>query len=527
MIRTAQRILRITLAMVCLPLAHTLLSQGQTVDYETEIEPILETLSESQRDALMNWIDQGAPIPESASELDGPLHGEALFEYEIAPILARHCLECHDSARKEGALDLSRKAAAFKGGDSGKAIHPGDGEGSSLWELVELGDMPEDRLPLSQREKSLLKRWIDEGAVWSVDWIDPATYETEGGSGEWIRRLTVSEYIETVRASTGVDVETEARALLPKDLRADGFSNTAYNLNVDMSHVNAYAELATIIVGKMDTGEFTRQFYKNPKFTDKDMGNLIERIGQRLLRGPLNEEEVILFRGISTTVASAGGSMDEAVAYLLEAMLQSPRFLYRIETQSEDGSSKYVNEYELASRLSYALWGSPPDERLMDAAERGDLHEPAVLRAHIDRMLNDPKAIARSIEFLYQWLDLDRLDNLRPNPERFPDWDPELGRDMKAETIAVFKEIVWEKELPLSNLLNAQVTYLTPSLANHYGLKLKSKDQDSDSLIRQDLSSNSSRGGLLTQGSVLTMGETTPPWLHVDFSCCTISSEES
>ena len=212
--------------------------------------------------------------------------------------------------------------------------------------------MPENRPPLSQREKDLLKRWIDEGAEWTVDWIDPAIYERTGGGEQWVRRLTFSEYVETVRSAVGVDIAEDAKELLPPDLRADGFSNTAYNLNVDMGHVTAYAELAAKIVEKLDLTALAHRFHEEPKFADKDMGKLIEGMGKRLLRGPLSEEEVILFRGISTTVASAGGTMEEAVGYIAEAMLQSPRFIYRMEKQDGESVASRIDEYEFASRLS-------------------------------------------------------------------------------------------------------------------------------------------------------------------------------
>jgi hypothetical protein len=497
------------LAVICF--AVSLLGQDgrEVVDFQREIQPIFERLSDDEKATFLNWLDQGAKVPEGVKLMGEPeekLHGQALFEFEIAPLLAKHCLECHDTSRKEGALDLSRKAAAFKGGDSGEAIHPGDGENSSLWELVELGDMPEDRSPLSQREKDLLKRWIDEGAVWTVDWIDPAIYERTGGGEQWIRRLTVNEYIETVRSVVGVDIEDEARELLPADLRADGFSNTAYNLNVDMGHVTAYAELASKIVSKLDLTGLAYRFHEKPKFTDKDMGKLIEGIGKWFLRGPLTEDEVILFRGISTTVASAGGTMEEAVGYIAEAMLQSPRFIYRIEKQQGDGVSSQLDEYEFASRLSYAFWGAPPDGKLMAAADSGDLKDDGGLESQLYRMLDDPRAKARSLEFAYEWLNLGRMDSLQPSSEKFPDWDPRLADDMGRETLAVFDEVVWKQGRPLTELLNTQTTFATPELAAHYGLRVKQGTEAEAGLLRFDLSNNPARGGILTHGSVLTMG---------------------
>ena len=170
---------------------------------------------------------------------------DSLFESHVAPLLAEHCIECHDAAINQGELDLSRKSAALAGGESGKAITPGNAAKSLLWEYVSAGEMPKDRAPLSAEEQSVLRKWIDAGAEWPVEVIDPAIYLNEGHAGEvWVQRLTVPEYVETVRSAVGVDIAKEAREILPPDMRADGFSNTAYNLSIDLKHVEAYSQLA-------------------------------------------------------------------------------------------------------------------------------------------------------------------------------------------------------------------------------------------------------------------------------------------
>lgn len=475
------------------------------IDFARDIQPILEVLAPEQRSKVLDWAEEGAPIP-VIGDHGGVVQEKDFFQSKVAPILAKHCLECHDTAVKEGALDLSRKESAFRGGDSGEAIIPGNAEESNLWESVYFGDMPEDRPPLSQEEQDVLKEWINEGADWTVDWIDPAVYEKVSNGENWIRRLTVNEYIETVYRATGVDIEKEARELLPPDKRADGFSNTAYNLNVDLGHVQAYATLAGIIVGRMDALEFANRFYKDLKFTDADMGTLLESMGKWLLRGPLEKFEIAGFRGISTTVAGAGGTKEEAVGLMLEAMLQSPRFIYRVEKQSGDGSVLPVSEFELASRLSYTIWGGPPDEELLNVADKGELKYPFVLQEQVDRMLKDERAIAHSSQFIYEWLNLGRLDNLRPNKDKFPDWKPALAQDMRAETLAFFEEIVWNQNRPLGDLMNAQLTFATPELAEHYGLITADATTVENGMSKYDLDGNAHRGGLLTQGSVLTVG---------------------
>ena len=437
-------------------------------------------------------------------------HPNALFfEQEIMPILSKHCLECHDSTNREGRLDLSRKDTALAGGKHGKIIVPGKSAESPMWESIDSEEMPDDRDPLSAREKDFVKKWIDAGAHWPVELIDPIAHKRDRRAARrWVRRLTVPEYVETVRASVGVDVGKEAAEILPEDLRADGFSNTAYNLTVDLKHVEAYARLAEIITEKMNLGKFADRFSKNRRFTDKDMGALITKIGKWLLRGPVEDHEIIAYRGISTTVASAGGNHEEAVGYIVQAMLQSPRFIYQVESQKGDGSAWPVGEYELASRLSYMIWGASPDKSLMDAADSGNLYDVETIEKQVARMLKDPRALKQARRFAYEWLDLGRMDNLRPNPDKFPDWTPDLADDMRKETLAFFEDIVWKQKRPLSDLLNAQVTHTTPRLAKHYALPLgdQAKDKPDDELIRVSLDNIPGRGGLLTQGSVLSIG---------------------
>ena len=427
---------------------------------------------------------------------------EQFFDREIAPLLSRHCLECHDTVNHKGRLDLSKKSTAFATAKKETVIVPGKSAESLLWEVVEADDMPNERDPLSVEEKKLLRKWIDDGAVWAGEEIDPLAHTHDWRVNQnWVRRLTVPEYIETVRSLTGVDIAREARETLPPDIRADGFSNTAYNLTVDLKHIEAYSRLAGIIVGKMNVRQFAKRFSRKRGFTDDVMRDLVAKMGKWLLRAPLEEHEVAAFRGISTTVAAAGGTFEEALSLLVEAMLQSPRFLYRVENERGDGTAWPVSEYELASRMSYIIWGAPPDTQLLEAAENGQLFEDDSLEAQLRRMLDDPRAAKRSAEFVHEWLNLGRLANMKPNPEKFPQWNADLANDMRAETIAFFDDVVWKQNRPLADLLNAKLTYATPRLARHYGLPVQR-----GGLARYDLKSVPERGGLLTQGSVLTIG---------------------
>ena len=128
------------------------------------------------------------------------VQNEHLFETKIAPLLSKHCLECHDPATAKGDLDLSQKLTAFTDKDM---IVPGKHEISTLWETVAKNEMPKKRPALSATEKALLKQWIDGGAKWTLARIDPAVYaHGEQASVNWVRRLTLAEYIATVKAAT-------------------------------------------------------------------------------------------------------------------------------------------------------------------------------------------------------------------------------------------------------------------------------------------------------------------------------------
>ncbi len=456
----------------------------------------------SANEVLQRFRVGSQAVPETSSPL-AMRKTSGRFEKHIAPLFAEHCLECHDSAIQEGGLDLSKKVAAFAGGDRGKVITPGNAMDSELWQLVAKDEMPHDRAPLSEDEKTQLRKWLDEGAEWTSESIDPVIYKNEGHAGDvWVQRLTLPEYIATVQAAVDVDISQEAEQLLPPDLRADGFRNTAYNLGIDLKHIEAYSKLAEIIVSRMDVLKFSSQFSKSRKLsTDDTMRDHVAAMGKWLFRGPLSGDEVNQFSGIATTVASAGGDFEEAIRYIVQAMLQSPRFVYRIEHQRGDGGRRLLDSFELASRMSYIVWGAPPDQELFAAADHGRLSSREQIESQLQRMTKDPRTIDRSEQFLVEWLNLDRLANLRPNEDRFPEWSPELASDMRRETVAFFREIAWTQNRPLADLLNAQVTFLTPGLAKFYDLKPTSGE-----LARYDLSDVPHRGGLLTQGSVLTIG---------------------
>lgn len=316
------------------------------------------------------------------------------------------------------------------------------------------------------------------------------------------RRLTVLEYGNTVEALLGVDVRPEATEQLPPELRADGFTNTSSGLITTLGHIEAYDALASLAVQRLpDLAGFVGQYTSCQDFSPACESEFVERLGLRAFRRPLSEDE----RDALVSVFAAAQDEDETFAagagLVIQAMMQSPAFLYRLEDERSGDGARELGGYALATRLSYLIWAGPPDTTLLDAAGADSLRTDAEIEAQVDRMLASPQAREASEAFVDDWLNLARLDGLPRNPERFPDWTTAIADAMVDETHSYFGALVWDDERPLMDLFSAQEAWLTPELATHYGL-----ESQGEGMQRYDMSTQPERGGLLTQGSMLTVG---------------------
>lgn len=316
-----------------------------------------------------------------------------------------------------------------------------------------------------------------------------------------IRRLTNPEYVASVQAVTGINVGAEAAMEFPADLRADGFSNTNAGLIVTLDHVQAYERLAALAVEMVgDLEQLAEQYTSCADFSEGCKRELVDAMGLRLFRGPIQAPEREALLPLFDVVEEEGDGFPVAVGLVAEAMLQSPRFLYRVETETGDGALRELDGYELAARLSYLAWGAPPDDDLYAAAADDALVSDEQIESQLRRMLADDRARGASRKFAADWVHLARLDNLPRDPDKFPAWDPALGRAMQDETLALFESVAWDEGRPVTDLFDAQQTMVTPDLAEHYGFA----SQPGDAFY--DLSGVPERGGLLTHGSVLTLG---------------------
>ena len=315
-----------------------------------------------------------------------------------------------------------------------------------------------------------------------------------------IRRLTVREYGNTVDALLGVDVRSEAEALLPAELRADGFTNTASGLITTLSHVEGWDELAETAVARLgDVGAFASDYTSCQNFEATCKEEFVTNLGRRAFRRPLSADEIDALVLVFDIAQSEGDTFDVGAGLVIEAMLQSPPFLYRLEDETRGNEARELDGYEMASRLSYLIWAGPPDDELLDIAEADGLRSNKAIRAEVDRMLADPRSRDTSLAFVRDWLNLARLDNLPRDPERFPDWSPEIAAAMQQETLDFFASVALDQERGLLDLFNAQESSMTPELAAYYGIESQGEGI-------YDLSAIEERGGLLTQGALLTIG---------------------
>lgn len=226
---------------------------------------------------------------------------------------------------------------------------------------------------------------------------------------------------------------------------------------------------------------------------------------RRAFRGPIADEDLKPYVDLVKESTDRGDSFFEGLRVAISAVLVSPRFLFRVETpivdelvDAEQGVARLTN-HQLATRLSYFLWSSLPDEALLKLADQGKLHDESVLRREVKRMIEDPKADSMASQFAAQWLGLRNLESAEPDKERFDGFEMELLAKMSRETELLFMHMVRENR-PVSELLTADYSFLDASLAKYYGIT----DFDGDGFQRVNLEATPRRG-VLSHASVLTL----------------------
>jgi len=315
-----------------------------------------------------------------------------------------------------------------------------------------------------------------------------------------VRRLSRAEYRATIRdlfPDVSVDYE------LVSDPSAHGFENRAELLSPQPLLIEQYSDVAAEVAAAAIVDQ-APWMPCDPSLDGEDAcgRTFIEQVGRRIFRRPLTTEEVDRYDAFLTSERDLA-DFDTGVQLTLEAMLQAPDFLYRLEFGTPDGSAfdaaLSLTSYEVATRMSYLFWGSGPDDELLARADAAELSSPEQREAEARRMLADPRASDMLVEFHRQWLDFDRIDEEAKDADRYPDYSNALTRAIREESDRFVSRVMWEGEGTVQALFTSRETEVNDLLADHYGVSVGA----GGGWAPADLDATE-RSGILTRANFLT-----------------------
>jgi len=307
-----------------------------------------------------------------------------------------------------------------------------------------------------------------------------------------------------VRVPVAAGTHLVAATFLKATVKPEGVLDRAGNLAFfegvgTLSVAGPYAA-----TGPGDTEPRRRIFVCRPRGAadeDRCATQIVAALARRAYRRPIRNDEIASLMRPYRLARETGG-FEDGIRLALQRMLVSPDFLFRVEVDppgAAPGAAYRVSDVELASRLSFFLWSSAPDEELLGLAERGRLRDPAVLERQVARMLADARARTLVSNFVGQWLHLRNMETILPDPAAFPDFDENLRAALVRET-ALFFESMLREDRSLLDLLRADYTFLNERLARHYGIAGIHGTE-----FRRVTVTSEERKGLLGQGSLLTV----------------------
>lgn len=332
----------------------------------------------------------------------------------------------------------------------------------------------------------------------------------ESGPAEWkgadtlARRLTRTEYNYTIRDL--LNDTSRPADLLDPDGEYEGFDNNASVLRANQPTVDKYIAAATRVVdnafraGSSGRNRILQWGGCGETLTEECARESIAVFARKAWRRPIDAEELDRLRAALNVAREQGDSLEAGLRLAFRTALVSPNFIFRMETDPEGATGRRpLNPHELASRLSYFLWSSAPDDELSALADDGSLRRPDVYSAQVTRMLADERAEALVDNFAAQWLDTRKLNSSAPDPAVFPSFDEPLRRAMADEQLHFFRDFL-NGDQPIPDMVATDFTYANDRLARHYGLA----PIEGPNMVRVALAPEIPRGGILTQAALLT-----------------------
>jgi hypothetical protein len=395
------------------------------------------------------------------------------FKQHAEPFVKEYCLECHSNRRSKAGLNF--EVAVRK---------PGDPAFARKWmeaiANVNAHDMPPD--DADQPSEDERKRFLD--ALAQIKYLaarDPGPFV--------IRRLTKVEYGNTLHDFLGVDAALTKE--LPDEVPGEGYLNSLSPMQTEQ-----YLGIANAALQKMPA-EVQKRLFGGEEIHVREVARSLARTAYR--RPPTEAELDVLVKVFDLGAANKLGRT-AALRLMLKAVLVSPQFLFITPSKDAPKGEKIVplDDYQLASRLSYLLWATMPDAELSMLADEGKLHEPVVLKAQAKRLLADKRSRALFDGFGAQWLGLDTLATKTFDAQKFPQMTPEMRRAMYDEARLLFDSIVRENRSVVT-FVSADYTFLNPTLARLYGLEKKVSGSDMQRVTLSD----ANRGGILAMPGIL------------------------
>lgn len=410
--------------------------------------------------------------------------------------LKKYCASCHQG----------KGAGGFSLGSVGTPASlrtlPQKWSGAAL--RVRNGEMP----PRGSTAPSL-----DERETFS-QWVDTTVRAEACASGPVpgqapLRRLNRDEYAATI--GDLLDIRLDLARFLPVDAAGgEGFDNAAETLFLSPIHSEKYLDAAKFVLQFAATDDRARARFLSVRpgpgvSPDSAARRNFEIFLPRAFRRPVEDADILPYLSLFREATKLGEPFDAAMLFAVRGVLISPQFLFLAEPPNPTSEPRPLNQYALASRLSYFLWGSMPDELLFDIAAAGKFSDPNVLRSQVSRLLRNPKSFEFAERFVEQWLHTRELGGDKaPDQELFPEYykDEDIRSDIRYQPIFFFREIFAKKQSLLS-FLDSKFTIATRRLANLYQIKVERSVTQQP--VRVELPEGSNRGGLLGMAAVMAV----------------------
>jgi hypothetical protein len=446
--------------------------------------------------------------PPERSDAAGPQKSD--FDTQLAPVLRTYCFKCHIGSTPKGDVNLAFTSAQ----DFKNRVGKDRATFQTMSEVLASHEMPPAKQPQpTEIERQQVIHWLNDDLLA----VDPSAPRNPGHVAA-LRRLTNIEYQNTVRDLLDLP-NFKIADDFPADSFANGFDNMAELLGYSTSHMEHYLDAAEEAIRELDATcvpsqnwdshymepagkvfEPIREYKLSYDNNQDRVRALLVKFLPRAYRRPVTSEEIERLMAFArTSLAQEGESFirPKSCYAPIRAALLSPYFLFRVERDPASGVAP-VDEYELASRLSYFLWSSMPDDELFDLASRKQL------RAHLDeqvlRLLADPKAGALTDNFAEQWLKLRALNKVTPDPKLFPAFSELLRQSMMQEIKLFFASMV-RHDSRITDLLDGKYTFVNEELAKYYGIP----GVNGTEFRRVELDAATHRRGLLTTAGILTL----------------------